>query len=361
MSDYSHSDEHASENGTNLDKDNLVSDHHSHKVQSDSENGPNHKIEESHCVTHEAMDDIFSGLTDSVKRRSHNMEHSNPSMKLNINQILYEFDHPSEDSAAHTHIHKNNNMVMLNRPHIIVFAGILIFIVIFASLMISHNKESGRKSTSENMESAVNSTESRIVQKDTSKAVHSESQKELTNKNTPPQINSADIIPVILGTGTVMEVKASASDVEGDDIKFDYEWSINGEYAGKESEITGPLKRGDSIQLKMSPYDDVDNGLPIVLTKDIHNTPPQILGGKSILNESLYSYQLEAIDNDHDTLTYALISAPEGMTIDSSGQITWTVPPEFKGTVNLTVAIDDGHGGKATQLLTLSIKDSETP
>jgi hypothetical protein len=334
---------------------------HSHSGEYTSENGQNHKTDESHNVTPEAIDDIFSGIADSVQIPSHNKAHSNRSMKVNIDQILYEFEQPSEDSAAHTHIDNKNNILLRNRPYIIVIAALLIFIVIFVSLMISNNKESGMKSTSEHMESAVNSTESRVVQKDTSKAVHSESQKELTHKNTPPHIISADITPVMLYTGTAAEVKVGASDVEGDDIRFDYEWSINGEYAGKELRMTRPLKRGDSISVKISPYDDVDYGLPLVLTKDIHNTPPQIIGGTSKLNGSLYSYQLEAIDNDHDTLTYTLVSAPEGMIVDSSGQITWTVPPEFKGTVTITVAIEDGYGGKASQQLTLSIKDSEMP
>jgi hypothetical protein len=331
---------------------------HSHSGEYTSKNGQNHKTDESHNVTPEAIDDIFSGIADAVQIPSHNKAHSNRSMKVNIDQILYEFEQPSEDSATHTNIDNKNNILLRNQPYIIIIAALLIFIVIFVSFMISNNKESGRNSTSEHMESAVNSTESPVVQKNTSKAVHSESQ--LTNKNTPPHIISADITPVMLYTGTAAEVKVGASDVEGDDIRFDYEWSINGTYAGKELRMTRPLKRGDDISVKISPYDDFDYGLPVVLTKNIHNTPPQIIGGTSTLNGNLYSYQLEAIDNDEDTLTFALDSAPEGMNVDSSGRITWTVPPDFKGTVNITVAIDDGYGGKATQQLTFSMKESET-
>jgi hypothetical protein len=330
MSIHSHSGEHTFENGTKLDKNKQVSGHRSH-------------------------DDI------STRRTSKHKGHSNRSMQQSINQIMYELENPRKDGAANTDIHNKKYMAMLKRPYIIVFAAILIFIIIFASLIISNNKEAGRvESRSENTGSVVSGTRSGNVQKDTSKVIQSDSQQKITDMNIPPNITSADIVPVILSTGIVMKIKASASDVEGDDIQFDYEWSVNGEYAGKESEISRPLKRGDSIEVKISPYDDVGYGTPIVLRKDIHNTPPRIIGGKSKINGSLYSYQLEATDNDHDTLTYALDSAPEGMIIDSSGKITWTVPPEFKGKINFTVTIDDGYDGKASQQLTISIKDSET-
>jgi hypothetical protein len=306
------------------------------------------------------MDDIFGGLVDLDERTSQVKASISHSLKHRLDQILHDLDRSHADRGSGTYADNKIAGEQLQIPHKIALGILLISVIMVTSLMLSNNEESGKgKSTSEDIKSEVYSTGNNAVRKDTSNVVRSDSQKKLKDKNSPPRINSADIVPVILESGTAMEVKASAADLEADNIYFDYEWSVNGKYAGEEPKMTQPLKRGDSISVKISPYDDLDYGLPLVLTKEIHNTPPRITGGISSLDGSLYTYQLEASDNDNDTLTYALTSAPEGMSIDSAGQITWTVPPKYKGAADITVAIDDGHGGKASQQLTLSIKDAE--
>jgi hypothetical protein len=48
------------------------------------------------------------------------------------------------------------------------------------------------------------------------------------------------------------------------------------------------------------------------------------------------------------------------MRIDSSsGLITWDVPSDFIGKASFTVAVADGHGGEATQDITLEIKPEQ--
>ena len=68
----------------------------------------------------------------------------------------------------------------------------------------------------------------------------------------------------------------------------------------------------------------------------------------------LYSYDVEASDPDLDTLTYLLNVFPTGMTIDANtGLIQWT--PDAEGDFDVTVRVEDGNGGFATQSFTITV------
>ncbi len=65
---------------------------------------------------------------------------------------------------------------------------------------------------------------------------------------------------------------------------------------------------------------------------------------------SAYRYDVNATDQDGDTLTYALTQKPAGMSIQSgSGLIQWTPQSSDIGTVAVTVQVTDGKGGSAVQ------------
>ena len=67
-----------------------------------------------------------------------------------------------------------------------------------------------------------------------------------------------------------------------------------------------------------------------------------------------YVYPVAATDADHDPLTFSLPTAPPGMTVTpDTGEIAWT--PPGPGTVNVAVAVDDGHGGTGTQSFALTV------
>ena len=67
-----------------------------------------------------------------------------------------------------------------------------------------------------------------------------------------------------------------------------------------------------------------------------------------------FSYQARAFDADGDLLTYELISAPNGLTLDAStGLVSWT--PEELAEVTFTLKASDGRGGEALQDLSLSV------
>jgi hypothetical protein len=169
--------------------------------------------------------------------------------------------------------------------------------------------------------------------------------------NAPPELSNVKLLPRALKPGDTLGVEATASDIDGDEVTISYEWTKNGEPAGNTAHIEGSLKKGDKISVKITPFDGEVYGRPIVLQRDVLNTIPVILENRKFgFDANVYTYQVNAVDSDGDSLTYSLKSGPKGMTINSStGLIKWNVPSEFIGKTSFTVSVSDGHGGEAVQ------------
>jgi len=75
---------------------------------------------------------------------------------------------------------------------------------------------------------------------------------------------------------------------------------------------------------------------------------------------TLYTYDVEATDEDDDTLTYALTENPSGMTINNgTGLIEWTPTQDQVGTHAVTVEVDDEKGGTDSQSFTITVKGAD--
>ena len=68
-----------------------------------------------------------------------------------------------------------------------------------------------------------------------------------------------------------------------------------------------------------------------------------------------YLYAVQATDADGDPLAYDLPTAPAGMTIDADGVIRWTPAASQFGPNDVTVRVQDGRGGAATQAFTVNV------
>lgn len=179
--------------------------------------------------------------------------------------------------------------------------------------------------------------------------------------NSLPQIDSVKLLPEVVKPGDTLYVEASGSDRDGDDVNLFYEWTKNGESVSTTKQIGVPLKRGDKISVKITPYDGENYGNPVILHREITNFPPSIIeNNKHNFDGNTYTYQVKATDPDGDTLTYAMKAGPRGMTIDpASGLIKWNVPSNFTGKTSFTISVTDGHGGEVSQVLTLDIKPEQ--
>ena len=88
------------------------------------------------------------------------------------------------------------------------------------------------------------------------------------------------------------------------------------------------------------------------------NNAPQITSNPPIQTQvnHLYLYQVLAEDLDGDPLTYTLSHAPDGMTIDENGLITWETAVTDLGEHLVEIRVEDGQNGIATQSFSLNIR-----
>jgi hypothetical protein len=91
--------------------------------------------------------------------------------------------------------------------------------------------------------------------------------------------------------------------------------------------------------------------------------PPQIstLPDTTTLEDQLFSYAVQAIDEEGQKLTYALMTGPEGAQIDTAGLLTWTPVQEDVGVHPITVQVADPSGQTAAQTLQLTILQVNDP
>ena len=175
-------------------------------------------------------------------------------------------------------------------------------------------------------------------------------------KNAPPELSRVKIMPEIFKPGDTLNVEASGSDIDEDPVTITYEWMKNGEPAGNGKRLEIPLKRGDKISIKVTPYDGEVYGTSVVLQREIQNMPPMITEDKNFnFDGKIYTYQVKATDPDGDPLIYNLKQAPKGMVIDKTGLITWKVSEKESGRFPVTVQVTDGHGGEVLYNLDITI------
>ncbi|WP_298433262.1 putative Ig domain-containing protein, partial [Geobacter sp.] len=78
----------------------------------------------------------------------------------------------------------------------------------------------------------------------------------------------------------------------------------------------------------------------------------------TITAPAAFSYQVTAADPENQTLSYTLAGNPSGMTISSTGLISW--PTSVAGTYTITVKATDPGGLSASQSFTLTVSSAAT-
>lgn len=75
----------------------------------------------------------------------------------------------------------------------------------------------------------------------------------------------------------------------------------------------------------------------------------------------LYAYQATATDPDNNPLFFSLVSGPSGMTVSATGLVQFT--PTATGSAPVTLRVQDGLGGSATQsfVITINPEDNTPP
>lgn len=149
---------------------------------------------------------------------------------------------------------------------------------------------------------------------------------------------------------------------ENDEIRYMYDWTVNGSEVSGVIEETLPwqegFKRGDVVGVTVTPYSDLGQGAVTVGgTFTIPNSPPVISSEPSAsFTDGKFTYTVLAEDPDGDPIDFTLKGAPPGMTIEpATGLISWEYGPDDAGEYKVTVVAADSEGASVSQELTLSI------
>lgn len=183
--------------------------------------------------------------------------------------------------------------------------------------------------------------------------------------NHPPQITSTPTYSVL--QGQAYQYQLTATDPEGEAISFALANSPTGMQIDQNTGLVTWLPGADQIgvhSVEITASDTQGNSASqsylLSVTTGAGNTPPVIITSPtgSAVYGQLYNYDVDATDADGDSLSYLLVSAPQGMTIDSvTGIIAWTPLVTQGGTHPIEIRVEDGRGGYAIQRFGLYVSD----
>ncbi|MCW5319219.1 hypothetical protein GTQ43_38200 [Nostoc sp. KVJ3] len=184
--------------------------------------------------------------------------------------------------------------------------------------------------------------------------------------NRPPVFTSTPVVDAAINTSYTYQ--ANASDADDDSLSFSLlsapqgmtvdantgivSWTPTALQLGTyDVTLAVADARGGTAQqaFKVQTQGQPGNHAPIIITT-AETTAYTATG---------YTYRVEALDPDHDSLTYSLATAPTGMTIDAStGQILWTTNSSNAGVYNIIVEVLDAQGAKDTQNFILNVSSN---
>lgn len=178
-------------------------------------------------------------------------------------------------------------------------------------------------------------------------------------RNAPPAIGSARFVLGDGQQGNGIRVETELRDADGDPVEVEISWKKNGEPAGKGDRLASAVKRGDKVEVTMTPFDGTEHGRSATIAREIRNTPPVVEGQDGFkVTGNVVTFHVRASDTDGDALVFALRDSPSGMTIhQGTGWVRWEAPSGTSGKVPFTVTVSDGSGGEATARFNVTIEE----
>jgi hypothetical protein len=175
----------------------------------------------------------------------------------------------------------------------------------------------------------------------------------VTIGNSPPVIRSVKLDPEVFVPGARVRAVVHAVDADHDMVHLRYRWWHNQTVVqdGEGDEFdTGVLVRGDTLAVEVVASDATDSGSPVRSAQlSLLNTPPRIVSVRpASTSGNVFTYQVEAMDAEQDSLTFGLEQAPSDMGIDvRKGLISWHVSPGAARTHTVRILVTDSHGATA--------------
>lgn len=130
--------------------------------------------------------------------------------------------------------------------------------------------------------------------------------------STPPVMQSITLNPTLAYTNTDITATAIATDADGDDITFSYQWKKNGENIGDDSDTLSSdnFVKSDEILVIVTPNDGTDDGEPmisdtLVVSNSIPTQPTvSISPNPAYADDDLTCNASGSTDDDDDEFSY---------------------------------------------------------
>ena len=178
--------------------------------------------------------------------------------------------------------------------------------------------------------------------------------------NTPPEIMKVVVEPTGPNRNRFRAV-VEGRDLDQDPVTYSFRWRRNNTIVseGEQAELdTGSYSRDDLITVEVRGRDQFAEGAPRSSEAiQLGNSAPVITSQPpDKFDKGVFSYQVQAIDDDRDPLKYELLRAPQDMSIDAaSGLLVWQIGSAISGNHAVRVVVQDGHGGSASQDFNVSV------
>lgn len=170
-------------------------------------------------------------------------------------------------------------------------------------------------------------------------------------RNRPPKVKEIVFRPERPVAGQSIDARVLGEDPERDPVDIDLVWMVNDSAWLDQTGRTLPgddLKRGDRVRLQVTVSDGSNTVTELSQVIEIVNSPPELLTPPEAFAD-LNGLEVQARDPDNDTLRYSLGGAPDGLSIDERGVITYVGSEAAQaGTYKVTLVVDDGHRGTAS-------------
>lgn len=184
--------------------------------------------------------------------------------------------------------------------------------------------------------------------------------------NSPPVISSRP--PTVAYANEQYLYALRATDPEGDPLTFELTTAPTGMFLVPGTSLirwlptTVQAGRHDVvIRVTDQAGNETTQAFSLLVSTETPNRAPTF-SSRPILGATIgreYSYTVVARDSDGDPLSFALTSAPAGMTIDAGGRILWT--PSAPAQANVTIEVTDARGGVAVQSYTITARANQAP
>ncbi len=187
-------------------------------------------------------------------------------------------------------------------------------------------------------------------------------------QNSPPKLTRVSVVIAPAAGVSTLQARVESVDPDGDNLTYTYRWFKNGKLIDGASESSVQLSKvgtGDGVIVEAVAHDGVSDSAPLrsdALTVD--NRPPVFTSQPGAPKPADVEFQYSAIasDPDGDALHIELVRGPDGMTVDPSGSVQWSLPTgqDHRGDFSVRLRATDSKGGEATQDFTIHLDPPPT-